>query len=172
MKLIALLRGINISGQKLIKMADLRQILTEAGLNEVQTYIQSGNIIFKYDKSKEEAQKTIQDAIKNHYNFDVPTMILNIKELEEIITNTPYKADPESKNPYVVILENEPSEENITKLQEANPKEKFQIICKVIYIMYADGAGKSKLTNNLIESKLKTTATTRNWRTMNKLLSM
>lgn len=172
MKHIALLRGINISGQKIIKMADLKQILTEAGLNEVQTYIQSGNIIYQSAQTKDQDRQMIQSTIKKHYGFDVPTMILTLNELQEIVNNTPYKADPENKDPYIVILENEPSEENISKLQEANTQEKFQIIGKVIYIMYTDGAGKSKLTNNLIESKLKTTATTRNWRTMNKLLSI
>ena len=73
---IALLRGINVSGQKLIKMADLKIYLTELKFSNIRTYIQSGNIVFETDSSDEVAlAKLIENKITEKYQFDVPTMI-------------------------------------------------------------------------------------------------
>ena len=91
---IALLRGINVSGQKKIKMADLRTYLGDAGLQDVQTYIQSGNIVFKSENAdKAELAQKISDEIKEAYGFDVPVLVLTADYLQSAIEQNTYFAD-------------------------------------------------------------------------------
>ena len=96
---IALLRGVNVSGQKKIKMAELRKHLAELSFQNIQTYIQSGNIIFQssaknLDKSVYEQK--IAAKIKEKYGFDVPVLVLTTAELEDAISNHPYSNRPEN----------------------------------------------------------------------------
>lgn len=172
---IALLRGINVSGQKIIKMAELRVHLEKAGLHEVQTYIQSGNIIFKHNNSPAELTKTIIDTIQSKYGFEVPTLVITADYIKEVLDNDPYTKNPDI-NPdrvYYTLLAETPKEENIAKLKEYDyPPEEWILGNKVIYFHSPNGAGNAKFSNNFFENKLKVQATTRNLKTMIKLLEM
>ncbi len=173
---IALLRGINVSGQKLIKMAELRTQLTEAGLGNVQTYIQSGNIVFESDeKSKQKLEQTIKDKIKADFGFDVPVMVKTVEDLKNAQQNNPYTKDDtrDPKKVYVAFLSGKPLSENMAKLAEVDySPEEYQLIDTDFFIHSPMGAGKSKMSNNLIENKLKITATTRNLNTIQRLIDM
>lgn len=172
MKYIALLRGINISGQKIIKMANLKEILSSAGLSNVQTYIQSGNIIFESDESRKTVEELIISTINNHYGFIVPTFILTPKELEKAVRNNPYKI-AEGNKLYLTFLSDKANKNGLEAIQNKVQENEFlQLIENVIYFHCPNGAAKSKITNNLIEKKLEVKATTRNWRTCGKLLGM
>lgn len=170
---IALLRGINVSGQKKIKMSDLRLFLEENGFNNVDTYIQSGNIVFQ---TKEEnitkLENKISEIIKNQYGFDVPVVVKTSEEISNILANNPYKDsdDLESNKIYFVLLKEAPTKENITVLTSISfENETLRVNFQCVYLRCALGAGKAKCTNNLIEKKLQVSATTRNYRTMLKL---
>lgn len=173
---IALLRGINVSGQKIIKMEVLRHVLGELDFSNISTYIQSGNIIFKSSETSQNKLETqIAAKIKEHFNFDVPVVIVTPDDLNQVVRQNPYSdrelADP--AQPYVAFLSEEPKAENVAVLKAFDlGKDEFKIIGKSIYLLYANSAGNTKLTNAAIENKLKVKATSRNWKTIHKLIEL
>ncbi len=176
MKYIALLRGINVSGQKKIKMTDLKALLVKLGLKDVVTYIQSGNVVFSSDEMKlRSLEEKIKKGISDSFGFDVPVLVKTKMELEEILQKSPYtkQEDLDAKRIYYVLLKDAPEQESIANLvQDDYPNELFSIRENCVYLNCLNGAGKAKLTNNIIERKLKVSATTRNHRTMVKLLEL
>ncbi|WP_298237772.1 DUF1697 domain-containing protein [uncultured Algibacter sp.] len=170
---IALLRGINVSGQKKIPMADLRVVLAEIGLKDVQTYIQSGNVIFESSQSdKLKLQSKIHNAIKSHFGFEVPILVKTPLELQQIFDNSPFPE--ESKiNSYFMMLYTIPDKVLVDEVNKISyPNEEFKIANSCVYFYSSVGYGKAKLGNNFFERKLKVTATARNYKTMLKLLSL
>lgn len=173
---IALLRGINVSGVKKIKMADLRIMMSDIGFKDVLTYIQSGNIIFKSETTNTQdlAQK-IKTEIQDVFKFDVPVLVKTSEDISLILENSPYKnrEDLEANRIYYALLKNSPEQSNLKALDQNNyPNELFKITNNCVYLNCINGAGKAKLTNNVIERKLKVNATSRNHRTMLKLLEL
>ena len=176
-KWIILLRGVNVSGQKKIIMSQLRQQLENAGFQNVVTYIQSGNIILDSQEaaSQKEIEQQIAVLISKEYGFEVDVFAIMPERLKIIIENNPYTDDRvvDNKTLYVTYLDGDPDSKNIEQLRSYNVSPDEYIIGEsVIYIRYMNGAGKSKLTNNLLESKLKVKATSRNWNTTLKLLEL
>lgn len=176
---IALLRGINVSGKKIIKMEDLRKHMADAGYTNVKTYIQSGNLVFESDqKQKDKLGKSIEALIEKKYGFDVRVFIADKKDIEKAIDKNPFinerKEEPSGfKKLYVTLLSENPTDENIEKLKQAPiGNDLIEIIDSILYFNLESKASDSKLSNSLIENKLKVKATTRNWNTMLKLLSM
>jgi uncharacterized protein (DUF1697 family) len=88
---IAILRGINVSGQKIVNMAELRQLLSNVGLQNLETYIQSGNLVFKADQNADELAATIRERILNHFGFEVPTLVLPANEMDIVIQENPFQ---------------------------------------------------------------------------------
>ncbi|WP_298477513.1 DUF1697 domain-containing protein [uncultured Maribacter sp.] len=173
---IALLRGINVSGHKKIKMADLRLLLEKEDFTNVKTYIQSGNIIFssqEEDSTKLEHQ--LSTLIKENYDFEVPVLVKNAEQIKDILDKNPYKnkEDLASNKIYFVVLKEAPKIENSSILSSISfQNEQLVITPTCVYLRCALGAGKAKCTNNFIEKKLKVSATTRNYKTMLKLQEM
>lgn len=171
---IALLRGINVSGQKLIRMKDLVLLLEKAGLKQVRHYIQSGNIAFRSEEQHIPVLvETIREAIRREYGFEVPTQILTTEKLEKVIEGNPYisRPDVDLAKIYIVFLGEQP--EVFPKIGEkALNGDEYDYQGDIIYLYLNNGAGKSKLSNNFWESKLKVSATSRNWRTTMKLCEM
>lgn len=173
---IALLRGINVSGQKKIKMADLRVLMGNLGYAEVQTYIQSGNIVFKTEPEQVEilAEK-IKAGIQAEYGWEVPVLVMQAADIQSAIAGYPWtdKGDRTPEQIYLTFLENAPEPERVAALdQSAYSPEEFVLSNKVIYFFSPNGYGRAKMNNNFFEKKLKVRATTRNWRSTNKLLEM
>lgn len=173
---VSLLRGINVSGQKVVTMADLKAVFQRVGFENVKTYIQSGNVIFETDKTAHtELVKVIESAIFLQYNFDVPAQVLSVLELKKIYARNPFiqKGVEDLKKLHVTFLDKEPDAEMI---QEIEPDEKsedeYHIEGKVVYLHCPNGYGKSKLSNNYFESIFNCKATTRNWKSVKKLIEM
>ena len=173
---ISLLRGINVSGQKKIKMATLKSVYESLKFDNVLTYIQSGNVVFKSLDEKVIIKKSIEVAIKEHFDFDVPVLILTHNQLENTYKNLPFSnVDIEQEGSKIIIFF---LSETISNNQEEifggylTNSEQLVMGQDVIYLYCPDGLGKSKLTNKLIETKLKLTSTARNIKTVNKLLSL
>jgi len=170
---IALLRGINVSGQKKIKMADLRKHLEEGGLSKVGTYIQSGNILFRssLDKKTEVASK-ISGIIRDKYGFDVETIVLTQDELHNILINNPFVKirDEDQKRLYVTYFSGsiEPAAFGAIDKEQYLPEE-FVPGDNFLYFFSPDGYGNARMNNNFFEKKLGVPATTRNWKTSKKL---
>jgi uncharacterized protein (DUF1697 family) len=167
---MALLRGINVSGKKIIKMEALRTLFEKEGFTDVQTYIQSGNVIFKSKlSSKEKIAAGIEKMIENEFGFDVTVFVLDEQRLKKAVNAMPYAdgLEPEgqgSKKLYVTFLSSIPGEENLEKLMEGQiGNDLISLSGDVLYFKLESKASESKLSNNLIENKLKIKATTRNW---------
>jgi len=174
-KFIALLRGINVSGQKQIKMPDLKSLFEEVGFQKVETYIQSGNVIFSSrEKSFEKLEHKIFSAIKKKFGFDVTVIVITPEEIESVLKNNPFiKKKKDVEKLYVTFLAKSPSDENIKKLNATNySPEEYYIHERYVYLFVPNGYGKAKLNNNFFENKLKVFGTTRNWKTVNKLFEL
>lgn len=175
-KYIALLRGINVSGQKKIKMAELRDHLAELPFQNIETYIQSGNIIFNSEiQDLKKLEKLIFDKIKDIYGFEVPTIVLTRDYLVQAEAENPYKSEAEEagNKAFIAFLFEEPSLDRIEVFKELDySPDQMHLNAKNLYFYCPNGAGRSKITNNLFESKLKVSATGRNFKTIWKLLEL
>jgi len=174
---ISLLRGINVSGQKKIIMTDLKALYEKQGFTNVQTYIQSGNVVFDCEKTNDyfEIAAIIEQAIEKKYDFQVPVLIRQASDLRSTLKNNPYanKKGVDPKQVAVAFLEKQPSNEDLLKLEAINyPPDEFIVDGLNIYLHCPDGFGRSKIPNKLFENKLKVRATSRNLRTINKLIEM
>ena len=174
---IAILRGINVSGQKLIKMAELKKMFESLNFEGVKTYIQSGNIAFRTKLgSTAGLQKHIHEAIQKTFDFDIPVTVLDEKELKKTQQNNPFlkeRNEDESKL-HVTFLSEEPDKDLAENLKETTRflPDEWILSGRSVYIFCPGGYGKTKLNNNFFEKKLKVTATTRNWKTVNELVEM
>ncbi len=169
---ISLLRGVNVSGQKKVPMQQLKELYEELGFTRVQTYIQSGNVIFSSDeKNTAKLRERIEKAIKVKFGFDVLVFVRKRGDFEKIVKNNPFTKQ-ESQFLYVTILSQAPVEIPADLDKFKAPNDKYKIINDVIYFYCPAGYGKTKLSNNLFEKKLNVNATTRNWNTINKLLEL
>ncbi len=173
---IAMLRGINVSGQKLINMDDLRSYLRELDFGNVRTYIQSGNIVFNCSRSAPyRLQNLIQAKIWEEYGFEVPVIVKTPDQLEETLGNNPFQkeAEKDAKKVLVTFLAEVPSTSRVEALKALDYSPEKWLLRKADLYLYApNGYGKAKMNNNFFESKLKVRATTRNWRTVNILVQM
>lgn len=173
---IALLRGINVSGQKKIRMEALRAMMRDLGFEAVTTYIQSGNIVFKSNSPDSEIlQQSIERHIEITFGHEVPVLVVSIKKLILIFDLNPYR-EPDTVDLaklYYVLLFNKPAQERIVAFNsEKYDYERFAIANDCVYLSCEKGYGNAKLNNNLVERKLKVGATTRNHKTLMKLIEI
>ena len=140
----------------------LRELLRNLQFQNVQTYIQSGNIILESDKSKSEICEIIKKRVKAKFDYAVPVIIRTIPEWKKAIENYPFPLENEK----IVGFSFLDRKSEITEIEVKNiGKDQFKIENDVVYFYCPNGFGKSKITNNLFERKKKGTATTRNLRT-------
>jgi uncharacterized protein (DUF1697 family) len=173
---ISLLRGINVSGQKPVKMLILKEIYEGLNLTNVRTYLQSGNVIFQYPGSDIAVpERMIPEAIRNHFGFDVPVIVLDLQKLEKVVRENPFLKD-NTKMPdffYVTFLSSRPGDTGPEKIVPyQGPGEAFSVRDEVVYLYCPYRYGRTKLNNNLFEKKFGLTATTRNWKTVVELMKI
>ena len=170
---ISMLRGINVGGRKKVKMDELKGLYESLGFGHVLTYIQSGNVVFEYERTEiPRLVDRIEKAMKARFGFDVPVVIRTRDEIERVIGKTPFAGKDDSKV-HVTFLSGKPTgfpTDEISRVKAA--KEEFAFSDEEVYLFCPGGYGATKLSNGFLEKKLKRTATTRNWRTVNVLLSM
>ncbi|WP_299114441.1 DUF1697 domain-containing protein [uncultured Winogradskyella sp.] len=170
---IALLRGINVGGHKKVPMAELRALLTTSGLENVKTYIQTGNVIFQsLSNDTKILESEIKQSILDHFGFEVSVLVRTRTQLKKIFDDCPF---PEAKkvNSYFAILSVYPKEDLIKEAYEKSyDNEEYQIINDCLYFYCANGYGNAKFNLNFFERKLNVSATSRNYKTMVKLLSL
>jgi uncharacterized protein (DUF1697 family) len=173
---IALLRGINVSGHKLIKMTELKEMFEKAGFSNVSTYIQSGNVVFS---SEEKDIDSFRGAIKSNilktFGFDVDVQVLTAEKLKQIKGNHSFLDGNEDqlKAIYYTLLAEKPKEDLVNELEKLEQTEEFfKITDDVIYCFYPKGVGRAKWHGTFFEKKLKVSSTTRNYNTMKKLTEL
>jgi uncharacterized protein (DUF1697 family) len=175
MKYAALLRGINVGGNTMIKMERLREVFASLGFENVKSYINSGNLVFDTKKSDDnKLARKIHDAIKTEFGSDVTVIVRPIAEIDQIIKDNPF--DGQFKDPkdlHVFFLESDMSPENERLLLEKNgDNEKNVVNGRTIYYLLRISVVDSVLGKGFIDKKLKVPSTARNWRTVNKLIEL
>ncbi len=176
MRCVALLRGINVSGRKTMNMADLRRAVEELGFENVQTYAQSGNLVFDCPNAEHHTiARRIEEKTSAVFGYSTRVLVRTQSELEEVIKNNPL-VDSAYDTPdklFVTFLADTPDEATRSKLHVTPGQgERFAVVGKEVYLYCPRGYARTKLSNATFEAKLNTTATTRNWRTINKLLTL
>lgn len=173
---IALLRGINVGGHNKIKMAELKNMFHSMGVDRVQTYIQSGNVLFESAEDADALRERIEHEIEKVFSISVTVIIRTSEELKQIIENCPFseemllevQASTQVETFYVSMLLDSPSQERIEQLKAfASEIDEYHVQGREIYLLLREGVRNSKLANQL--SKLNVPSTVRNWKTMNKL---
>ena len=176
---ISILRGINVSGHKLIKMDALKKMFEDLNFKNIRTYIQSGNVIFESKKVDTKSLETIiGKQIFKTFGFEVPVLVKEKKDWKTVFENNPFlkNRNEDISKLHVTFLSAEPEQVNIDKLLETKfNNDEFVVSENVVYLFCPDGYGNTKLSNTFFENKLKVSATTRNWKTvieLNKLTDL
>jgi uncharacterized protein (DUF1697 family) len=171
---ITLFRGINVGGKNSLPMKELVGILEELGCQNVTTYIQSGNVVFKINKKNIPGlSDRLSAEIKKRRGFAPAVLLLSLPQLEKIVANNPFpevQNDPQAL--HAGFLATEPKKPDLKTLESLRAKnERFQLIGSAFYLHAPDGIGRSKLAANT-ERLLGVSMTDRNWRTVGKILEM
>jgi uncharacterized protein (DUF1697 family) len=173
---LALLRGINVGGKNLLPMPSLAAIFTAIGCAAVQTYIQSGNILFTATPACAlRVAELVPQAVSERFGFRPVILLRTAVEIAQVAASNPFlpTADSPSDPLHVAFLADAPTLAQIQSLDpHRSPGDSFQVRGREIYLHLPQGVGKSKLTNAYFDSKLATTSTLRNWRTVLKLCAM
>ncbi len=168
---IALLRGINVGGHKKLKMADLKILFEVLGFADVTTYIQSGNVVFSAKEGNGLAEM-ISNEIEKQFGWEVPVLVKTADAIAQILKDCPFEEEKKVEA-YFMLLASPPKKEFMEAVSEISyPNEEFVLSPECVYIFFGKGAGNAKLNNNFFEKKLKVAATTRNYRTLAKLVEL
>ena len=171
----AFLRGINVSGQKLIKMEDLSRYFTELGLQDVRTFLQSGNVVFDTTlKSDRSLTQKLEAGLHAALGYDVSVMLRSIRELEDLARlNVFHKIKPGDAKPYITFLASAPEQDVRVPLK--SPKADLEVIhiagANLFCIGLPAADGRSSYPNPFVEKYFGIPATTRNWNTVLKMLA-
>lgn len=170
---VALLRGINVGGKNILPMKAFRELLTTLGCNDVATYIQSGNAVFKYSGSSAELAELISTAVESGYGFRPSVMVLTADEFDAIAKANPFAAETSEPKFLPVWIVQEPlTNANTMRMDEIKTGgEKYQLTGSAVYLFAPNGVGRSKLAGGM-EKCLGVPATARNWRTISKIGEM
>lgn len=172
MKYAVLLRGINVGGKNKLPMKELAALFAAGGCRNVETYIQSGNVVFEAPPSiAKQVPQAIAKAIEQGFGFSVPLIMRSGTELAQVVAGNPFlRQGVAEKELHVYFLADPPAEAELDA-QRSAPDE-FILSGQQIYLRLPNGMGRSKLTNAYFDSKLKTVCTARNWATVLQLAAM
>jgi uncharacterized protein (DUF1697 family) len=173
-KHIVLLRGINIGSRNRVAMPRLREVLTDAGFEDVKTYVQSGNVVLSATGSSEELARKCERLIAKEFGLDVSVVTRTRAQLAKVVERNPLgpvAVDP--KRYQVTFLDGKLSADAVRKLETAAvPSERFVVDGREVYAWHPEGAARSKLWALLAGRSLGVTATARNWTTITSLLAL
>lgn len=172
---VALLRGINVGGRNRLPMKDLASMFVDAGCEDVRTYIQSGNVLYRADEARAgEIPSLIGTAIRDGFGYEIPVVTRRASDLDTIVEANPFvAAGAEADTLHVVFLADSPATEHVEGLDpDRSPPDEFAVRGREIYLHCPNGMARSKLTNAWFDSQLSTVSTMRNWKTVRKLLEL
>jgi uncharacterized protein (DUF1697 family) len=172
-KYISILRGINVGGNRVIKMDVLKMMYQNLNFTNIKTYIQSGNVIFESKNTDcETLASTISQKIKQTFGYDVPVIVKTKDEMNIVLANNPFINSQEAQFLHLTFLSAQPTQDNINKIKGDFGNDAFVFAQKSVYLYCPNGYSNTKLTNGFLESKLNVMATTRNWKTVATLTEM
>jgi uncharacterized protein (DUF1697 family) len=172
---VALLRGINVAGKNLLLMKDLAGVFHDAGCSAVNTYIQSGNVLFTADAAVETTLPVkISSLIEKDFGHRVPVVLRTLAELRAAVAANPFLVPGvDQRALHVYFLGDRPAQDLVAALDPGrSPPDRFAVLGREVYLHLPDGMARTKLTNAWLDSKLKTVSTARNWNTLLKLVEL
>ena len=174
---IALLRGINVGGKAMVAMAELRELFAELNFAHARTLLQSGNVVFEAPSARSSAalEQKLEASAAKRFGRPIDFFVRTAKEWVSVIGNNPFPAEAKRDPAHLVLMafKDAPSAAAVNALKAAiKGRETINAAGCHAYVVYPDGIGRSKLTNALIEKKLGTRGTGRNWNTVMKLAEM
>jgi uncharacterized protein (DUF1697 family) len=169
---VALFRGINVGGSNILPMKDLVALLENMDSKNVRTYIQSGNAVFEHaEKNPSQLSSEIRATINESHGFEPEVFLLELAEIERAVGSNPFP-EAEPKTLHVHFLASEPNSPDLDALERIKgEREQFALKDGFFYLYAPEGIGRSKLAANA-EKLLGVAATSRNWRTVSKILAM
>jgi len=169
----ALLRGVNLGGRNKVSMADLRELFAALGADDVVTYVQSGNVVFKSGVGRAELRRAIERRIRRDLGLDVTVVLRTKAELAKLVGGNPFAGSGRESKLHVTFLGETPDRARVRELERAaGESEEFRVVGKHVFLHLPGGYGRSKLSNAFFEKQLGVAATTRNWRTVTKLAEL
>jgi uncharacterized protein (DUF1697 family) len=173
---VALLRAINVAGKNMVAMNDLREMLENLGFQDVQSLLQSGNLVFRSDRrAGAELEKLLETETAERLKINCDYFVRSASEWAEIVPQNPFPREAERDPGHLVVmfLKSAPKATAVKSLQAAiQGPEYLRAKGQQLYLVYPAGIGRSKLTNSLIEKHLGTSGTVRNWNTVLKLAAL
>jgi uncharacterized protein (DUF1697 family) len=172
---LALLRGVNVGGKNKLPMKELSELFTAAGCADVRTFIQSGNVVFRASAAAT-AKVPVQVGAKitERFGFRTPIVLRSAEQLRAVVAGNPFlQMGVPEETLHVMFLADSPRDQAVAGLDpNRSPGDTYIVRGAEIFLQLPNGAGQSKLTNAYFDSKLATIGTSRNWRTVTKLLAM
>jgi uncharacterized protein (DUF1697 family) len=171
---IALLRGINLGSRNRVAMPELRRQLEEAGMEDVATYLQSGNVVLGSDASEEALTRECERVIEAGFGLKIAVVVRTRDELAAVVKRNPLQDVATNPKRYQVSFLSAELEPAVVEKLAALPAEAERFVAsgRELYAWHPDGVARSKLWNGLAGKGLGVTATARNWTTVTKLLEM
>lgn len=167
---VALLRGINVGGHQQVRMTDLKELYEASGCENVVTYIQTGNVVFTSNGTDPtQLANRLEESFTQKFGFRAAVVVRTAAQFNAIVEHNPFQAQLAQEPKWVVVLflAGQPAVTALVDLRQAYAgPEEFQIIGQELYLYYPEGIGRSKLSNVLLEKKLQTAGTARNWNTV------
>jgi uncharacterized protein (DUF1697 family) len=170
----ALLRAVNLGSHGKLSMPALRTALVDLGLEDVATYIQSGNVVFRSSRPAAKLQQAIARCIADRFGLETTVIVRTAKELGRITARNPFLADEKGlSRMHVVFLDAAPAKGAAGKLDpERSAPDRFRVDGREVFVHYPNGMGRSKLSPGYIERQLGVRGTARNWNTVLKLVEL
>lgn len=171
---IVLLRGINVGGANRLAMADLRELMTRLGHSGVATYIQSGNVVVTSSRSdRATLAAEIRDGIHASFEMAVTAVLRTPDELRAALAANPFTTEPDGTKVLITFLSDVPSPDDVARLEaERFVPDRFELLGSELFGHYPNGAGRSKMTLDYFEKRLKVRGTARNLNTVGKLIEL
>ncbi len=173
---IALLRAINVGGTKKVGMGDLRDFMSALGFHDVQSVLQTGNLVFRSEaRSNADLERTLEAEARTRMGLDTDFFVRSTKEWDAVIARNPFPDEAESDPGHLVVvaMKDAPDAADVSALQAAiEGPESVRADGRQLYVVYPAGIGRSKLTLKLIEKQLGTRCTGRNWNTVLKIAAL
>jgi uncharacterized protein (DUF1697 family) len=171
----ALLRAVNVTGRNRVPMAELRVALEALGLEDVVTYVQSGNVVFRSPSgTAAELAAAIARQIDEVFGLRIGVVVRSKAELAKVATSNPFlEQESDPLKLHVIFLDARPKADAIAELDPGrSPPDRFEVHGREIYLHLSDGMGRTKLTIDYFERRLGVAATARNWKTVLKLVEL
>ena len=170
---VSMLRAVNVGGSSRIKMNALQALYESLGLADVRTLLQSGNVVFRSSlKDRRQLAKRIRQEIERQLDLQIEVLVRTLAEIESIVERGPVLSPRADMSKLLVMfLADVPDAQSQASLLKSHKgPEMIEIRGPEIYLYYPDGVGRSKLSGAVIENRLQTYGTARNWNTLTKLL--